>query len=177
VSIASDGNVLRGAPSGPANTIAYNGSAGVSIASGSGNGVRSNSIFANGDLGIDLWSDGPTPNDPGDGDSGPNNLQNKPILSSAETLSGKTIVKGKLNSVPILDAAYKVQFFSNPSGTNEGKKFIGQKTVCTDGSGDVTFTFSPAAKVSVGQTITATATRVSTGDTSEFSAAREVRAS
>jgi hypothetical protein len=38
-------------------------------------------------------------------------------------------------------------------------------------------TFTPPAKVPVGQTVTATATNTSTHDTSEFSAARTVAAS
>jgi hypothetical protein len=39
-----------------------------------------------------------------------------------------------------------VRFFSNPSGTDEGKTFIGQKSVTTDASGNATFTFSSAQK-------------------------------
>jgi N-acyl-D-aspartate/D-glutamate deacylase len=52
---------------------------------------------------------------------------------------------------------YLNQSFSNSSG-NEGKKFIGQKGVTTDASGNATFTFFPATKVAVGQVITAMAT-------------------
>ncbi len=170
---------LGGSFSGGSNTIAFNGGDGVSITSGVRITVNGNSIFSNAGLGIDLADDGPTPNDPGDADSGPNDLQNKPVLTAAKTVSGKTTVKGKLASQP--DSGYTIQFFSNPSGTNEGKKFIGEKSlVRTDGSGNATFTFSPAAKVPVGQTITATARAInfdaSNGDTSEFSAPRTVTA-
>ena len=66
-----------------------------------------------------------------------------------------------------------VQLFSNPSGADEGKVFIGQKSVETDRSGNVTFAFSPAQRVALGRTITATATSPA-GDTSEFSAPRTV---
>jgi hypothetical protein len=83
-------------------------------------------------------------------------------------------VRGKLNSSP--NRTFVVQFFSNPSGTNEGKVFIGQKSVTTDGSGNVTFAFSPAQKVALGRTITTTATSPA-GDTSEFSAPRTVASS
>jgi hypothetical protein len=178
------------------NTVAFNGKDGVSIVEGSdlhtepvvtANRVLSNSIFANGGLGINLipqqgveplpgsTPDGPTANDLGDADLGPNELQNKPVLSSAKTVSGLTTVKGKLNSHP--GETYLLQFFSNPSGTNEGKKLIGQKSVTTDGSGNASFAFKPSTKVAVGSTITATATRTSTLDTSEFSSARTVASS
>jgi hypothetical protein len=139
-----------------------------------GNRILSNSIFSNGGIGIDLGANGPTANDPGDPDTGSNRLQNFPVLSSAKTISGTTTIEGTLNSRP--RELYTIQFFSNPSG-DEGQTFIGQKVVSTDASGNATFSFSPTTAVAVGRQITATATRNSTGDTSEFSAARQVTAS
>ena len=65
------------------------------------------------------------------------------------------------------------EFFSNPTGEKEGKKFIGEKVVATDASGAATFSFRPAAKIHKG-VITATATNEVTSDTSEFSAPRRV---
>jgi len=134
-----------------------------------GNRILSNSIFSNGGLGIDL---GAGANDSGDTDTGPNGLQNFPVLSSARTISGKTTIRGTLNSHPV--SSYTIQFFSNPSGTNEGRTFIGQKVVSTNVNGNVSFAFSPKNAVAVGQAITATATMNTTGDTSEFSAPRTV---
>ena len=143
-----------------------------------GNSVLSNSIFANGGIGIDLQEnidgDGPNANDAGDADAGPNRLQNKPAIGSAKTVSGKTTVKGTLNSRP--NETYTVQFFSSPSG-NQGRRFLSSRQVSTDGSGKGTFTFTPAKAIAVGQRVTATATRNNTGDTSEFSAARTVASS
>lgn len=160
-----------------ANTIAFNGLDGVSV-SGSltGHDIMGNSIFSNAGLGIDLVGQGEslltniaTPNDPKDVDQGPNGLQNKPNLTSATKSGGATTIKGKLNSTP--KETFKIQFFKNPSG-DEGKTFIGQKSVSTDASGKVSFTFKPASKVPVGQKVTATATGVE--GTSEFSTPRAV---
>ena len=66
-----------------------------------------------------------------------------------------------------------VRFFSNPWGTDEGKRFIGQEKVTTGSDGKATFAFKPARKVDLGKSITASATDAS-GNTSEFSTPRAV---
>ena len=167
-------NVVGNGTAGGSNTIAFNFDGVVTVATSTGNEISRNSIYSNAALGIDLN------NDAGDADSGPNNLQNRPAITSAKTASGLTTINGKLSSAP--GVTYKLQFFSNPGGADEGKKFIGQKTITTDAtSGERLFTFKPAGKVAVGRTITATATRDTTGDpthdTSEFSAPRTVASS
>ncbi len=158
-----------------ANIIAFNGLWGVDVsgATSTGNSILSNSIFSNARLGIDL---DPGSNDGvGDADTGPNNLQNFPTLSSAKTGRRATTIKGTLESTQ--NATFTIQFFSNPASTrDEGKKFIGEKAVTdTDGDGIVPFTFKPTNKVKAGMFVTATATNDSTADTSEFSAPRKVR--
>jgi len=163
------------------NTIAFNSQDGVLVGGQVlDNEVSRNSIFSNGGLGLDLLGPGetfttdvPTPNDPGDADSGPNDLQNKPVLTSAKTSSTKTTITGTLGSRP--DIGFVIRFYSNPSG-DEGKKFLGQKTVVSNLNGNASFTFSAATKVPVGQTITATATSGRGGGTSEFSAPKKVAA-
>jgi CSLREA domain-containing protein len=138
------------------------------------NRILSNSIHSNGGLGIDLapctgggsCTFGRTSNDPGDADTGPNNLQNFPVLSSAKTKKGTTTIKGKLNSTP--NKTFTIQFFSDLSGQDEGKKFIGSKSVATDSNGNASFTFVPTRAVPAGQNVTATATHPG-GSTSEFS--------
>ena len=116
--------------------------------------------------GINL-DDGATLNEEDDPDTGPNSLQNKPNLTSAENSATTTTVEGSLNSVP--NRTFRIRFFSNPSG-NEGKKYIGAKNVTTNANGDTgTFTFKPENKVGANQNITATATDPD-GNTSEFSA-------
>ncbi|MGH3146479.1 MAG: hypothetical protein ACRDTR_11830 [Rubrobacter sp.] len=157
------------------NVISSNEYAGVALYSdtATSNRILSNSIFSNGDLGIDLNDDGPTANDPGDTDTGANDLQNKPILSSAKKgATGTTTVRGTLNSIP--NKTFTVQFFTNPEGTDEGKTLLGSKSVTTNVTGNVSFTFSTKKAIRLGQNITATATNTSTGDNSEFSAPRYV---
>jgi hypothetical protein len=56
------------------------------IEDGTGNRVLRNSIFSSlAGLAIDLGGDGLTANDPGDADTGTNDLQNKPAIASART--------------------------------------------------------------------------------------------
>jgi CSLREA domain-containing protein len=171
--------LLGGAPTDhlvAGNVIAFNGGAGVNVAqsAGTGNRILGNSIFANDGLGIDLGGDGRTANDPDDPDSGPNNLQNFPQIDSATSTDTKTTVEGGLNS--LANRTFRIQFFANPSVDGaEGKTFLGQKDVTTDSAGDAEFSFTTRKRVPPGQAITATATRLGTGDTSEFSAAERVR--
>jgi len=181
VAVGGSHNLVGGGTPDYANTIAFNKGDGIETLGGWGNDIDSNSVFSNGGLGINLVggtesTSGATANDKGDADTGSNDLQNKPVLNSAKKSStGKTVVKGTLNSNPNQD--FRVQFFSNPKGTNEGKKLLGSKYVSTDGSGNVSFTFATTKKVSLGQNVTATATDRNAYDTSEFSAPRKVVAS
>ena len=137
--------------------------------------ITGNSIHDSGALGIDLFSNsggGVTPNDPGDGDTGGNGLQNFPVLLSATTTGSAVMVEGTFDSSP--SEQFTVEFFAspscNPSGFGEGAAFIGSTQVTTNGAGHATFSLTLPAAVAVGASATATATRLSTGDTSEFSA-------
>jgi hypothetical protein len=138
----------------------------------SGVTITRNSIHECGGLGIDLAPAGPTPNDPGDGDTGGNRLQNFPVLLSATTTGSAVMIRGTLDSSP--SAQFTVEFFASPacdpSGFGEGAAFIGSTPVTTDGAGHAAFALTLPAAVAAGARATATATRLSTGDTSEFSA-------
>jgi CSLREA domain-containing protein len=171
---ASD-NRIGGTDPGAGNLIAGNGTYGVLLRTNTtdpiGNQILGNSIFANGDLGIALDNDGPDTNDAGDGDAGQNNHQNYPVLDTP-MFAGGSSVSGTLGSTP--GRTYRIEVFGNtecdPSLYGEGKTFLGAVTTgMTDGSGHVAFV------VDFGQTIgatalTATATDLTTNDTSEFSA-------
>ncbi|MFL6335798.1 MAG: carboxypeptidase regulatory-like domain-containing protein [Pyrinomonadaceae bacterium] len=175
--VASD-NLIGGTAAGAGNRIAFNGGDGVSVISGTGNRVLSNSIHTNGTtaqhLGIDLGADGSTPNDAGDADAGANNLQNFPVLNSAVSDGAATAVSGVLNSTA--SNTFRVEFYSSAtcdaSGGGEGVQLLGSADVVTDGNNNATFNVT-LPNVAVGQVITATATD-SAGNTSEFSACRAV---
>ncbi len=156
-----------GGPGGAANVIAHNGESGIVMFNQhSGMPITNNRIFGNGELGIDLSEDGVTPNDEDDHDTGPNELQNFPVLESARTKPSGTKVKGELNSTP--GQTFSVEFFSNKAKERQGRKPIGSKVVEADAGGDVTFGFKPVKKVKPGQFITTTATTLNQS-TSEFS--------
>jgi uncharacterized repeat protein (TIGR01451 family) len=169
---AASNTVVGAAGGGGGNTIAFNGRNGVLIETGTANSVLSNSVFSNSGLGIDIGPAGVTPNDAGDADSGANDLQNFPALTSAATLGGGGInIQGTLNSVP--GTAFTLQFFASDScdasGNGEGQVFLGSATATTNGSGNAAFSVTLATTASSGQYVTATATNPQ-GSTSEFSA-------
>ncbi len=163
-------NIVGGTTPGTGNTIAFNSGHGVRALSGIGNGIVGNAVHSNGGLGIDLGDDGVTANDPGDPDSGPNTLQNYPVLVSATSGAGSVTIVGSLNSLADID--FRLEFFAgsacDPSGHGEGESYIGTTTVTTDGSGNADFSEVFSASIPVGYFITATATGP-VGNTSEFS--------
>jgi hypothetical protein len=185
IEFAND-NIIGGAASQThkGNTIAFNGGDGIRVWDDStGNRLLTNSIFSNDELGIDLSggtedSFGVSANDvdfngsTDDSDTGNNNLQNFPVITSATqdpdgvNLANVDVV---LNSTP--NQTFLLQFFdseADPSGHGEGYLYGSQTTTTTDANGNASFTFR-TSNVLAGSTITATATNTATGDTSEFS--------
>jgi hypothetical protein len=104
-----------------------------------------------------------TLNDPGDADIGGNDLQNFPVLTSAVSGTGSTIVGGTLNSTPSASGiTYRLEFFSNqscdPSGYGQGETFLGASDATTDADGNVSFVIALPGNVPAGTVITSTAT-------------------
>lgn len=173
-------NTVGGTVNEAGNLIAFNGGDGVFVSIlgtsvATSNAILSNSIHSNAGLGIDLNPDGVTSNDLGDTDSGANNLQNFPVLTSVTNSGSNTTIQGSLNSRP--SAAYTLQFFANAAadstGFGEGQTFLGATSVTTDSSGNASFTVTLPVAVLAGQVVSATATDP-TGNTSEFSQNRVV---
>ena len=117
--------------------------------------------------------DGVTPNDNLDADSGPNDLQNFPVLKAAQFNPDThlTTVTGSLNS--LAQNAYEIDFYD----TNGGETFfVGSSiNVLTDVNGNARFsaTLPQGFAVGSGDTVSATATRIfnaALAGTSEFSA-------
>ena len=171
-------NTIGGTASGAGNTIAFNGGNGVMVGSdttddSTGNAILGNSIYANAELGINLGDESsPTGTPTGTTPSGPNDLQNAPVLSAATGGGASTTISGTLSSEA--NTTFRIEFFANPAGAGQGQTYLGFLDVTTDGGGSASFSFSPASPVAAGLNITATATDPG-GNTSEFSASATVQ--
>lgn len=184
-------DVTPGACNNSCNTIANNGGAiansaraGIYVDStaATGSAIRGNSVFANTGIGVDLGGVGRTANDAGDPDSGPNNLQNFPVISRANT---NGTITGTLDSVA--GVTFTLDFYVSPatdSANTQGRLYIGSLSNVSPGN----FSFASTVALTAGQYITATATAntasaapsinlinavnaTAVGDTSEISAA------
>jgi CSLREA domain-containing protein len=161
---------------GPANEIAHNSIEGVQVID-TGIRINGNSIHSNGGapgasgLGIDLGGNGVTPNDGEDTDTGPNNGQNFPVLSSATLSGGELEIQGVLDTV---GGTFRIEVFASegcdPSGFGEGAQFVGFTNLVVDQPNEaLTISALAAPGVDAGEAITTTATDAA-GNTSEFSA-------
>ena len=168
---------IGGAAEGAGNEIAWNTIVGVSIPSPTSRAtIRNNSFHDNGGLGIDLGGNGVTANDADDADTGPSDLQNFPIVSSAQPLpaggTSGTRIQGVLHSAA--DTTYDLDFYENPACASfpreflEGETYIGSGPVTTDSSGVGVFDILVPVVVATGARVSATATEPG-GRTSEFS--------
>ncbi len=178
----ANNTMIGGTAPGAGNRIAENNNGGILISesgtSATGNSILGNQIYANGGLGIEVGDDGVTANDSSDADTGANNFQNFPVLSSVTTDGANVNLIGTFNSTA--STTYRIEFFASAtadaSGHGEAERYLGFVTVTTDGGGNASFNTTLAGVVGLGEFVTATATvdlgAGSYGDTSEFAANR-----
>ena len=139
------------------------------------NEVSGNSIFNNTGLGIDLApnfpGDGITPNDTLDADTGANELQNFPVISSATLAGGDVTITGTLSTTADT-IPYRLDFYNNTglnsSNNVEGEEYLGSLNVITNINGDTCFTVILPTAIAFADFVSATATDPD-GNTSEFS--------
>jgi hypothetical protein len=175
----SPNNVIGGTSPNAGNLIGGGGDTGVIIrgTAATGNAILGNSILRN--IGIDLGFDGATPNDPGDADTGPNNLQNFPVISYATRDAGNLKVTYNVPSDPA-NSTYplRVEFFLSDAN-GQGQTFLGFDTFTSADftAGGKTANFATNSPIKVFDKIVSTATdslpAASGGgpaNTSEFSA-------
>ena len=179
-------SIIGGVGGGQANIISGNSGKGVIVRGNlaAGSSVRGNAIYANGGLGIDLNDDGVSANDLGDGDSGPNGLQNFPVITAlssnggggiaTNSIGGSSSISGTLNSTP--NQSFSIDLYDNAaadaSGYGQGQTYLGTTTANTDNNGNATFSATlNGVSLANGRVISATATDAS-GNSSEFSLAR-----
>ena len=163
------------------NVIAYNNSDGIRIeVFGTeptiGNSILQNSIHSNGLLGIDLAGNGITENDEDDSDTGPNNLQNFPEISSAtyDDLTNSLLITFMVPSAPS-NSEYPLiaEFFATNPDERQGKVFLGAGEFTeedfSNGFKELSLTIAEGIELVAGDQITGTATD-NGGNTSEFGA-------
>jgi hypothetical protein len=176
-------NLIAGNSDGTAgNSIRSNNGKGISLSNGgiagvgpagSGNTIRFNQIDDNAGLGIDLANDGVSANDSGDTDTGPNDLQNTAVLSSATImLDGALNINGTLSSTPntTFQVDYYVTFSCGGTNDRDGRTHFGAGVHETDAAGNAAiggFATAPPG-VALNSFITVTVTNPG-GSTSEFS--------
>ncbi len=170
LTIASSSNTIT------TNVIGENSGAGVYIYQETGMGygtmntVLGNKIFDNG-LNIELIDpsgpySGLDPNDALDVDTGSNEHQNHPVLSTADNIAGQLNVVGVLDSAP--STTYTLEFFGSANPYSPvGTSVLGSMTVTTDAAGHASYTFLSAPRQH-GSKVVATATDP-LGNTSEYS--------
>ncbi len=116
---------------------------GIVILSNSVVPISKNKIYGNREMGIDLEDDGVTANDNLDSDTGPNGLQNFPVISNVVVQDFDTVkivsFDVRLHSAP--NKQYYIEVFSSPfCGSNsygQGKQgFAYNGSITTNSSGD-----------------------------------------
>lgn len=145
------------APGVPANVIAFNVLNGVSVDSGSQNGIHVNSIHSNSLPGISLING--------------NQNQPAPLLENTVTEGNRLVVTGTLNGKS--RSTYTVEFFASTLDNQSGRVYLGVLTVKTDSSGVGVLNFTSDLPLLGLHFITATATD-SKNNTSQFSVAVEL---
>jgi hypothetical protein len=169
------GAIIGGIGANAGNLIAFN-QTGIYVGPASrGEILLGNSVQANVFAQIDLDDDGPTPNDggtPPDTDTGANDLQNYPIISSAVIDANGLHFRGSLASTP--NTTFRLEFFEKSAVGAGGvllPTFLDFKTVTTDAQGFASFDFLSSASAQLGDQIVVTATDMAGAGTSELAPA------
>jgi hypothetical protein len=159
------GNAIGGMAPGAGNTIAFNGAGVVAGSSAAdtatiNDSVLSNRIYGGTGPGIDLGNQGVTATGPLPANF-PNEGQAAPVITGLTLQS----VSARLTSVP--NTTFRIEFYATPPA-GRAPTFLSARNVTTGATGAATFT-TPVAGLPVGTAVTATATNLTTGDTSDFS--------
>lgn len=116
----------------------------INVLAGSGIYLHNNTFFnlnPHSALAIDLGNNGVSPNDPDDVDTGPNGLQNYPVLVSAQRNGSSLSVSGHLNSLPNSNFEITLCGVRNPNTASVGpcELPLPPFLLATNASGDASF--------------------------------------
>ena len=171
------GGTVGGLGPGESNVFAWNGGGGVSgypaglFITGGNVTIRGNRFYGNVANAIALGLNSPIAADPGDVDTGPNGLQNAPVLAGID-YGPPTVAHFVLSSAA--STTYDVDVYANllcatrPTAYSEGEELVGTVQATTNGAGLATIDFPLPSPLVPGQGVSALATDPG-GNTSEFS--------
>ncbi len=149
-------NTIGGTVAGSGNRIAYNHLDGVQVVGASTHGeqIERNPMYANATkVGIALTSKG-------------NAAQPAPVIEKVTQTSSATKLQIKVQG----PAKYRIEFFTNPGCSDpEGKTFLAATRVSAG-----SYSVSLSSRLPAGEGVTATATNLSTANTSQFSGCKRV---
>ena len=187
-----DTRIGNNSMAGGVNTVFNNAGDGIRVegATTTFNYVQITRTFNNGGLGINLIGGtedgfGVTANDPLDGDSGANNLQNYASITTSSSNGTNVSLNWSLNTLANQSNRYVLFFYlssgADPSGSGEGRRYLGLRAnVSTDAGGNASGAelFIPLATndlgvgpVTLGSVVTVSTWDQLSGDGSEYSAA------
>lgn len=154
-------NMIGGYNSGEGNVITNSNGDGIATfgTAGIGNSFLGNSIYNNGEFGIDIFADNQTLE------------EDVPEITLASVQGDSLFISGNYDGEA--NSVYRIEFFASPScdgnGFGEGKEYLGYTTAMANSAGTLSFgdkIYAPAA--SVGDAITCLTTN-GDGTTHEFS--------
>lgn len=161
------------------NTIRNNAGFGIALLSNTRAALVANRIFQNGLIGIDLEENWISANDPGDADSGANDLLNFPQAIRVNVAGPNQLRYNVTLDAPATANGYRLEFFANtaadPTGFGEGERYLGHVDIAhAGGTQSYAGTLTTLQPVAIGDIISSTTTRRTAGGswdiTSEFSA-------
>ncbi len=154
-------------------------------------GILNYDVFGESNLGIDIFSQvdttgdffpeyflnqGPTPNDVGDSDTGPNGYINTPVLKAAQQVGNQLTVTYDLDAADSPSDSYRVEFFANDEstifGTGPAQTYLGAATGVTPGT-DITATLTVNDDIT-NKALSATTTAIDNTTTSGFGSTSEL---
>jgi len=152
------GNTIGGTAAGTGNTIVSN-TTGISFdGPGDGNAILGNSITGNSGMTIDLGNNGPTANDAGDADTGPNEFQNTPTFVDASMAGSTLTAHVSVDSASVANtAAVRVELFKSDASGVHAVSLLASQCFAGNALSGVAITVN-SAPVVIGDKLVATAT-------------------
>ena len=163
---ATTGHVVGTTAAGAGNVVARNRASGVALTGGARATIRGNRIVDNDSLGIDLAPlVAVNANDPGDGDAGPNDLQNYPlVIATFEADGSPSMAHGVFDGTGAVTVdLYTTTRCDRPTGFGEGATYLASLAL----GGPGVFHEQVPVVAQLGQYVSATTTNAA-GGTSEF---------